>query len=136
MNEVKEHIVRQRPLLLVVDDDQDLANDLKLLLTPSFDVITCSSSALGMRVLNEKRPDCVLLDINMEPHFAIDRRREGLAFLRQLRERDHPSAVADIPVILISGSAVSETDHGADAFFAKPIDLDPLVRQINELIQI
>ncbi|HOP06285.1 MAG TPA: response regulator [candidate division Zixibacteria bacterium] len=128
-------LCRARPLLLVVDDDQDMANDLKLLLAQAFDVITCGGSSLGMRVIEEKQPDCVLLDIDMEAHFATDRRREGLVFLRRLREQVQSSQLSGIPVILISESQEPDADHGADDFFHKPIDLGPLVKRINELIK-
>jgi CheY-like chemotaxis protein len=129
---------RERLLVLIVDDDRDFARDLAVLLQPCCDVLHSPRSCNGMELLMHERPDCVLLDIQMDHHFGNDRRTEGLAFLTALRTHPAYSAARQTPVVLISGSYLpgSQVDIetlGADAFFLKPLDVERLTKCIHEL---
>jgi len=124
--------------VLIIDDDRDFLNDLSLLLAPFFQILTSSSSRAGMSRLVRKKPDCLLLDINMKQFFAHDPSLEGLAFLKEMRDNPSYSEVSATPVILISSSSShtrpnNVAEYGANAFFPKPLDIDKLVDKIMEL---
>lgn len=123
--------------ILIIDDDQPLLDDMALLLSGYFNVLSSNRSDLGMQMVLDAHPDCILLDICMDQYFAKDRRREGLAFLSALKTQSTYRQVIKIPVILISGSEeISEEvreSHGADAFFRKPVELAALIRKIDQV---
>lgn len=134
---ITKNSTRSKPLVLIVDDDQDLIADMRLLLASYFDIVSSVRSGLGMQILMKHRPDCVLLDINMEQYFGSDKRREGLAFVKALRTNVDDASIRNTPVILISSSEnITEEcrlEYSANAFFQKPVDIVPLVKEIKAL---
>lgn len=120
-----------RKTVLVVDDD---LNHLSLadnfLSKLGFVVLMAPSAALAEQMLEDAKPDIILLDIDMPE-------RDGWSFARHLRAHERRS----IPIIMISGHA----DVGGfprmelplyDAFMAKPYNLDDLLVQIAELLKV
>ena len=127
--------------ILVIDDDIEFLKDISVLLSPHFIVSLATGSARGMDDLVKIKPDCLLLDINMEGFFGNNRRFEGLALLEELKKNPRYSSVSTIPVILLSSTHHPEkfedpSRFGADAFFPKPVDIDRLVDKIMELKKI
>jgi FixJ family two-component response regulator len=59
-------MVRDVPLLAVVDDDADVRVALtRLISSAGFAVETFASGAEFVRAIEDHRPDCVLLDLHM-----------------------------------------------------------------------
>lgn len=85
------------------------------------DVVPNGLHALG-RLDAAMRPDVVLADVMMP---GLD----GLATLAQIRDR-HPS----LAVILVTGQQLDPAQKAeADAVFAKPIEFDLLLEEIERL---
>ena len=108
--------------ILLVDDDEDILDIVKSILTLNgFDVKTHSSNFNVSEIVKWNYPDLILLDIRF---FG----KLGTEICKELKE------IYDIPIILFS----ADTRHGnefaqcnADAFIQKPFDIKQLVETIN-----
>src|SRR5918999_3779227 len=113
--------------ILVVDDDPNL----RALLRTSFEVAgieveEADSSSSAAQKIGERHPSAVVLDIGMP---GVN----GLDFCRSLK-RD--PFTREIPVVLLTGDAVSESsarEVGADAFLRKPFSPLALLTLIERL---
>jgi putative two-component system response regulator len=97
--------------LLLVDDDAGL----RALLRTTFELVDVAveeaESALdALESVARNRPDVIVLDVQMPG-------MDGIELCRRLKS-DPETAL--IPVILLSGSALGDSDAGADAFLTKP----------------
>jgi two-component system OmpR family response regulator len=104
-----------RPRVLVVEDDAPLAHLYCMALTMNgLSVMRAADGLTALRVIEEYRPDLVVLDL-MLPQI------DGWAVLREFQSR--PST-RSIPVVVVTGcETVSEIPH-AKAVIRKPVDPD------------
>jgi two-component system, NtrC family, nitrogen regulation response regulator GlnG len=106
--------------LLVIDDEPLILDCFRYLFPPSeVTLLTAATAAEGMRLVAERRPDVVTLDIGL-PDMS------GLDALRQIQKID-----PRIPVILVTGhgtaaTAIEAMRLGAFDYVLKPLDPDPL----------
>jgi two-component system KDP operon response regulator KdpE len=101
--------------ILVVDDEAaQLRLTEQVLVGKGYEVIKAGSAQEAMRLVYERKPDLVLLDVMMP---EID----GWQTCRLVRE------VSDVPVIMLTGKRCSEDDIvrglecGADEYLVKPV---------------
>jgi CheY-like chemotaxis protein len=116
-----------RGSVLIVDDEQDLADAVDLLLRArgfrTFKVFDGKSAVIAV---GELLPDLVLLDYEL-PEL------DGLQVIAQLRA--NPSTQG-VPVLLASAAKVSMADiRQADAFLAKPFQEDLLYQMIDRVLR-
>ncbi|MFH1843203.1 MAG: sigma-54 dependent transcriptional regulator [bacterium] len=109
-----------RPRLLIVDDHADFRQDLAALLGDRYTVVTAGSADKALRLFAGRRPDAVLLDIDLGAGV------NGLDLLQDLRRTDTPP-----PIIMLTGdgrvqTAVQAMRLGATHHLTKPPDLDEL----------
>lgn len=105
--------------ILVIDDDYAMLELLASLLSDEgYLVSTAESGPLGLEAISDSPPGLVLLDWMMPT-------MRGDEVLRQIRAGAH----AAVPVVILSanGDAQRMLAEGADAFMAKPFDLDALL---------
>lgn len=121
--------VDARPLVLTVDDEPGILRLITLELTEQgFNVIVAANGQEALSLVDEQRPDVVLLDIIM-PGIA------GLEILNKLRER-----WTDLPVIFVTAK-VSDLDKvrglesGADDYVVKPFNPDELAARIRAVLR-
>jgi len=116
---------------LVVDDARIAATTIAEALTLlGYQAEVAYSPRVAIESISKRVPDVILLDINMP---GID----GVEVCRYLR-RD-PST-EKVPIIVMSSEAEEETvdkvyEAGANAFLAKPIDIDILERALNRILK-
>ena len=107
----------------IVDDDEEMARAVTLMLK----LLDCEArhflnARLAAKALLEgKRPDLLILDINM-PEV------NGIMMLEFVRQRPE---VKDLPVIMLSSEATDlqideAMNKGADAYVTKPVTLEEL----------
>ena len=108
--------------ILVVDDDEDLADIVKYILKlKGFNVITHSTGVNVPEVVRRSNPNLVLIDIRLYGESGTD-------ICRKLKRR------YDIPIVLFSGDTrqgKTFADCHADGFIEKPFNVDQLVNTIN-----
>jgi DNA-binding response OmpR family regulator len=99
--------------VLVIDDEQSIRILIAAILEDEgYVVIQAADGYQGLDLLEQERPDLVILDVMMP---GID----GVETLRRMREMD---SHADVPVVMVSaGAAQSPAD--VDAFIRKPFNL-------------
>jgi excisionase family DNA binding protein len=121
---------RSGPVVLIVDDDERLREYVRVNLAMSgYTVHEAGSADDGMRVLDEVRPDLVLLDVMMP---EVD----GWEMLQRMHERH---GVGSIPVVMFSGkvderAANEAAERGAQGFIGKPFDPQELIEQTKQLL--
>lgn len=112
--------------LLIVDDDTSLQ---KLYCeefeTDGYRVMLAGSGEEALDLLEDSRPDLVIMDIRMEG-------MDGLAAMREILKRD-----SHIPVILNSAYSNFKSDFGswsAEAYVVKSGDLTELKDEVKKAI--
>lgn len=106
--------------ILVIDDEKSIRNTLRDILEyESYKVDDAENGIEGLKLVNSKKYDVILLDIKM-PNM------DGLEVL------DHILKITDTPVVMISGHGTIETaveaiKKGAYDYIAKPLDLNRLL---------
>jgi diguanylate cyclase (GGDEF)-like protein len=96
---------RERPLVLVADDDEDAREALMGLLAPEYAVVSAADGDRAVELARTEHPDAILMDLFMP-------RLDGLQALERLRG---DASTADIPVIFVSA-------RGDDALKARTLD--------------
>ncbi len=103
--------------ILVVDDTPQNIDVLKAILSDAYSVRAATTGALAMRIVQQRPPDLILLDVMMPE-------MDGYEVCRQLRS--DPST-SDIPVIFVTAKADAEDeqtgfDAGAVDYISKPVN--------------
>jgi CheY-like chemotaxis protein len=112
-----------RPLILVVEDDQDIRNALLEILPESgFEVVSAENGAHALRVARAVRPSVILLDLMMPVMTGWEFREE------QLKD----PALSDIPVIVLSASGIRAIEGAL--LLEKPIALERLLASIRTVL--
>jgi two-component system KDP operon response regulator KdpE len=115
-------------LILIADDEPRITKLVSIALSEEgFRVVTTSSGQEAVRMVEEYRPDVVLLDIVMPD-------MDGIDVMRQLRE------TRSVPVILVTakGSTADKArglDFGADDYISKPFHPDELAARVRAVMR-
>lgn len=112
-----------RPTVLIVDDDADLADLYSEWVTDECDVLVAQSGSQALDILNEA-VDVVLLDRRM-PNLSGD---EALA---KIREKGIDCRIAMVSAVAPDFDVLA---MGFDDYLTKPVSRDDLQRTINELL--
>ena len=121
-----------KPLVLVVDDDIDVANYQKLLLSPFYRVKIRFNAESAMDYLcgQNEEPDMIICDVMMPG-------KNGYEFTKELRNNVQ---LSHIPVILVTAKVGMEDrieglDAGADAYITKPFDPEYLLTLLKTTLE-
>lgn len=116
--------------ILIVDDNKNVLNSLRILLNNHFEEITLlSSPKMLLSTMREKNPDVVLLDMNFSA--GINSGNEGLFWLSEIKRVD-----SELPVVLFTAYAdidlaVKALKEGANDFIVKPWDNAKLIATLQ-----
>ena len=126
----------QEKRILIVDDDPDFATVIqKILISANYHVDVADNVEDGMKAIEEKKPDLILLDVMMEKY------DDGFNMCYDLK---HDDRYKEIPVIIITavtevtGLKFSPKTDGeyleADDYVQKPISAEALLDKVKRLI--
>ncbi len=109
------------PLLLLVEDDMDLAQFTCTILSNTFNIVHVSNGKTALAFLEDQLPSLILSDIVMPE-------MDGISLLENIRAREITN---HLPVVLLSAKSALDTrlsslSHGADAYLAKPFSPEEL----------
>lgn len=115
--------------ILIIDDNTAIIDSISLFLDfEGYKVQTLSKGSDFFHLKKEDHPDLIILDMWLSGEDGRDICRMS----KSLESTKH------IPIIMISASRgleQSTIDAGADAFIAKPFDMDEMLAKINELLK-
>jgi|ERR1051326_607470 two-component system cell cycle response regulator DivK len=118
-------------LILIVEDNEKnmkLARD--ILKAKGYDTLEAVTGEEGVKLARERKPDLVLMDIQLP----------GINGIEAFRRMRADQATARIPVVALTAS-VTPTDRseinaaGFDAFVGKPINLKEFVETVKRLVE-
>jgi CheY-like chemotaxis protein len=124
--------------ILIIDDDPSFLEITGAILKRfGYEVLTAGNTQDGLELLEEGRPDLLVLDIMMA---TVD---EGLQFAVQLRQKED---FQKLPIIIVSAQPETEKGYGrsveddldwiaADIFMEKPVDPQALRHNIELLLK-
>ena len=125
--------------IMIIEDEPDIRVYLSTALEDNgYNVVTADEDESVISIVNEKKPDLVILDIMMP-------KRSGISIYRELRKSDQTS---DIPIILMSGMVPAKDFMTSgfrnlindemiplpEGFIEKPVRLDELFTLIKKLL--
>jgi DNA-binding response OmpR family regulator len=113
--------------LLIVDDDVDVLESLKLLLETSFEVCLSRNGAEALREMDSGfHPDAILLDLGMPE-------MDGAGFLGELKRRGDR-----VPVLIVSAHPDAENrghDLGVAEVLRKPFTYEQLREKLDRAMR-
>ena len=117
------------PTLLVVEDNKDLCNLLRLQLDDRYKVYTAGNGVEGLKKVNLHHPDIVVTD-QMMPEMS------GTEMLQAMR---NDFQISHIPVIILTAKSDDEAkikaiSMGANAYITKPFNKEYLIARIEQLL--
>ncbi len=123
--------------VLIVDDEESIRNQLRWGLADEYEVFTAASADEARRLLRERQPNVVTLDVALSPPGGPA--DEGMQLLDEIVDR-HPFT----KVIMVTGNdrrenALTAIRRGAVDWYAKPIQLEELrviLRRAFHILQI
>ncbi len=116
------------PRILVVEDDQDIADVLqRSLRMEGYEVRTAGDGLAALDEAHGFLPDVVILDLGLP-------RLDGIEVARELRRDD------DVPILMLTArdalaSRVEGLDSGADDYLVKPFERQELLARIRALLR-
>lgn len=115
--------------ILIVDDDAEIAHYIKTELSDWYRFEHASNGKEGLKMLLTGKYDLVISDVMMPE-------MDGVTMLKKIKDN---SNVSDIPVILLTSKSEVENRleglrKGADAFLAKPFNMEELHILIDNLV--
>jgi CheY-like chemotaxis protein len=119
------------PRVLVVDDNEDAANTLGVLLeSAGYQVQTCFDGLSALAAADRFEPDACVLDINMPG-------MDGYELARRLREKatDHPPVLATVTAYEDYSHLTKAADAGFDLHFTKPADPGEVLDQLGDCVR-
>lgn len=124
-----EHGALRKPVLLLVEDNEDFRFYLKDNLKLNYDVVEARNGKEGFRTAQQHLPDLIVSDVMMPE-------MNGIEFCKAIK--DHPN-LSHIPVILLTARMAEEQKMegfhaGADDYVTKPFNFEILQARIRNLI--
>ncbi|MFD2572728.1 two-component regulator propeller domain-containing protein [Spirosoma soli] len=118
------------PLLLLVEDNDDVAAYIQTCLRADYQVIRAENGQIGIELAFEKSPDVILSDVMMPV-------KDGFDLCDTLKTDERTS---HIPIVLLTARAavsdrLSGLRRGADAYLVKPFLPEELQVVLSNLIQ-
>ncbi len=117
--------------ILIVDDDPDIRDVLKLTLSEeNYEVIEAENGEEALKIISAKAPDLILLDYKMP-------KMDGRQVCRHVKK---DILLRHLPIIMVTGKGeindkVNGIDAGADDYVVKPFEPKELLARIRMIIR-
>ncbi len=116
--------------ILVVEDEKNILNLIKINLEPEYEIITAMSGDEALVVVKKTKPDLVILDINLP----------GMSGWEVCRRFKKMPKIKNVPVLFLTGLSDSDDNLaiseilGAHDFLTKPFDPEQLVEYVGNIL--
>lgn len=123
-------LVSHRPLLLIIDDNEEIRNYVRQIFEADYVVHDAESGEAGLQLIKTLQPDIVLSDVVMEGCSGL----ELCAIVKQ------DPALSHIPIILLTASSAAAIklkgiESGADDYITKPFDSEILQARVSNILK-
>ena len=117
------------PTLLLVDDEDAIRAGLAAALKrASFNVIEARDGEEALKLVEDRHPDLIVLDILMP-------KLDGREVCRRLRQAGNWTPVIMLTQISATGEKISSLEEGADDYLNKPFDSYELIARLRALMR-
>lgn len=118
-----------RPLVMVVEDNEDIAEYLDILLNGQYRIVKAMDGYDALHKAEVQLPDLILTDLMMPG-------MDGYELCRAIRQSE---ILGDVPIIVVSARSNDEDrirglEAGADAYLVKPFNADELKVMVSKLL--
>ncbi|NVO19945.1 MAG: substrate-binding domain-containing protein [Bacteroidetes bacterium] len=126
----KGDIYTDKPLIMIIEDNADVAKFIKSCLSDEYRIMTASNGMEGFEKMYLDEPDLIICDVMMPV-------MDGLEFSRKLKS---DIRTCHIPLILLTARSSHEQkieglETGADSYIAKPFNSKHLLVRVQRLIE-
>ncbi len=122
------------PRLLIVDDDEAIARQLRWALADEFDIkVSTGNKEEVLTLLSEFSPDVITLDINLS---GSSEGNEGLGLLPEILKANSFVKVVMITANDTKDNALTAIKNGAFDFYVKPIDTQEISIILNRAVHL
>lgn len=108
-----------KPTLLIVDDERNFTESLRLAIEDAFTVTVAGSLESARLILRDTMPTSILLDLRLPDG-------EGVELLRELKQFSRLPVVIVMTAFKTPESVVKALNDGAVDYFTKPLDIPKL----------
>jgi DNA-binding response OmpR family regulator len=122
-------MAKRRKRILIVEDELNIANAQKIILSDEFDVSMAHDGDSGLKMIQEQRPDLVVLDL-MLPN------RGGYDICFSVRQ---DPALENTRILMVTAlnQEIDKTKGvmvGTDAYLTKPFEPQQLLTAVRKLL--
>jgi diguanylate cyclase (GGDEF)-like protein len=117
--------------ILIVDDEEDIRDVLRIILEgEGYEVVEATNGEEGLKMINSRAPDLVLLDYKMP-------KMTGLEVCAKIKK---DLLLRHLPVLMVTGKGeindkIDGIDSGADDYIVKPFEPKELLARIRMVIR-
>lgn len=116
--------------ILIVDDNKEVRDYLKLILMETFEIFEAENGVEGLHIAREVLPAVIITDLLMPGMNGID-------FCKEVKQG---TATSHIPVVFLTSQSeekvqVSGYEAGADVYLTKPVKKEILIQVILNFLQ-
>lgn len=128
--EIKYEDKNTRPKVLIIEDNAEMRNYIKLILSEKYVTIEAANGLEGYKKAQTAMPDIIICDVMMPV-------MDGQECCRKLKST---ISVSHIPVILLTARSLDEHktegyESGADSYITKPFQAKLLLSRIENLLE-
>lgn len=117
-------IARDKPLILVIDDEPQIRRFIRVGLTASgYEMLEAGDAASGLALFRQKQPDLMILDLGLPD-------QDGKMVIATIRQ------TSAIPILILSARTdeaekIEALDLGADDYVTKPFSVGEMMARIR-----
>lgn len=128
-DEASAALIPDKPLVLIIDDNQDMVEFIQVSLNRKYNFITAGNGEEGLHKIHSYLPEVIISDVMMPV-------MDGLSLCRTIKENPKTSHISII--LLTAQSLTSQKVEGirigADVYITKPFEIDFLEANIDHLL--
>jgi DNA-binding response OmpR family regulator len=116
--------------LLIVEDEENIANAQKLILQDEFDIHIANDGETGLKKAKELKPDLILLDLMLP-------KMNGIDVCKSIRIDPE---IGDSKIIMVTAKnqpqdEMQGMETGADDYIMKPFEADELKHVVSQVLK-
>jgi DNA-binding response OmpR family regulator len=126
-----QHVPEERlPTILVVEDNEDLREYMRIEFGPKFKMIEADNGEAGLEIALKEIPDLIISDLMMP-------KMDGIEFCKAIKKDQRTS---HIPIIILTAhtsqfNKIRGYEIGADDYITKPFSSELLVLRVENLLK-